>query len=117
MRIILAPFAFVFGLMSSVISFFYKKNIIKSTKLSKPVVSVGNLTVGGSGKTPFVDILLTEFESKNLRCCVLTRGYGRKSDKTVIVNDQSTVDEVGDEPLWLFRNHPQAKIAVGADRV
>jgi tetraacyldisaccharide 4'-kinase len=94
----------------------YTTGFKKPVRLSKPVVSVGNLTVGGTGKTPVIDALLTNFEAKGLRCCVLTRGYGRKSEENFVVIDRSTTDQVGDEPLWLFQRHPKTQIVVSANR-
>ena len=64
-----------------------------------------------------MDVLLSQLEGRGLKVCVLTRGYGRTSSRNILVNENSTASEVGDEPLWLYRRHPQTKIAVGADRI
>jgi len=117
MKIFLAPFGLVYSFFVSIRNSFYARGIFKTKKLSKPVISVGNLTVGGTGKTPFVDILLTELESKNLKACVLTRGYGRKSSNAVLITENTKIKDGGDEPVWLFQNHPSTKIVVDSDRV
>jgi tetraacyldisaccharide 4'-kinase len=116
-RIFLAPFGLIYGLVNRLRRYLYDIGFFRSQRLLKPVISVGNLTVGGTGKTPFVDVLLTQFENRGLKCGVLTRGYARNSTDTLLVSAQTTASEVGDEPQWLFGRHPQAKIAVGADRL
>lgn len=117
MRLLLWPFSLIFELITWLRLMFYRVGLLKSYKLPVPVISVGNLTAGGSGKTPFVDFLISEFEIKNLKVGVLTRGYGRKSSQIIKVQLDHSADDVGDEPLWLKKKHPQAEIVVGADRV
>jgi tetraacyldisaccharide 4'-kinase len=117
MTILLLPFTWLFALITNVRRYFYESGLFKSNKLSKLVISVGNLTVGGTGKTPFVDVLLTQFESKNLKVGVLSRGYGRSSSEILEVKLDSKTSDVGDEPLWLKKRHPQSQIIVGANRV
>jgi len=92
-----------------------------STKLSATVVSVGNLTVGGSGKTPFVAALARELLGRGVRVAVLSRGYGRRSRAPfVLVSDgreiRGSAEECGDEPLELARAVPGLVVAVGPDR-
>lgn len=93
-----------------------------SARLSCPVISVGNLTVGGTGKTPMV-ILLTEWlQAKGRRVAVLSRGYKRTSTVPhLLVSDGSRLlvgpSEAGDEPFLIAQRCPQAIVAVGADRV
>lgn len=94
----------------------YKWGWRKAQKLSKPVISVGNLTTGGTGKTPVVDYFLTQIEAKGKKACVLTRGYGRSSKARVKIQDQATAI-VGDEPKWLSIRHPKSEIIVGANRI
>ncbi len=117
MKFLLAPFAFIFGVIARLRITLYDRGYLKSMKLAKPVISVGNITVGGTGKTPFVDILLTQLESENKKVGVLTRGYGRKSSAILKVEIDSDPHMVGDEPLWQKRRHPHVDIVVGADRV
>jgi len=117
MRNLLAPLGMVYALIHGIRRKLYLWGVLRAQRLSKPVISVGNLTVGGTGKTPFIDILLNQFEALNLKCCVLTRGYGRENSSFKIVSHESSVEEVGDEPLWLFKRHPNVIISVGADRL
>lgn len=85
-------------------------------RLPRPVISIGNITVGGTGKTAVVDHLLYDFESKGLKVCVLTRGYGRTSKEDILISSEHTASQVGDEPLWLFQRHPNTKILVSSNR-
>lgn len=100
----------------------YRQGWCSSTRLSCPVISVGNLTVGGTGKTPIV-ILLTEWlQAKGRHVAVLSRGYKRTSTAPhLLVSDGSRVlvspSEAGDEPFLIAQRCPQAIVAVGADRV
>ncbi len=116
MRAILSPLGWIYGSVSTLRRRLYDANKFETVRLSKPVISVGNLTVGGTGKTPLVDFLLTSFEEKGIESCVLTRGYGRKSQKSLVVEKCHVVDDVGDEPLWLFHRHPKTKILVSQIR-
>jgi tetraacyldisaccharide 4'-kinase len=99
----------------------YDRNPGASTKLPTRVVSVGNLTVGGSGKTPFVAALARELIGRGERVAVLSRGYGRRSRSPfVLVSDGNrilaTAEDSGDEPLELARGVPGLAVAVGANR-
>ncbi len=119
MRDLLAPVGLAYGGITQIRNQLYTQEFLKSEKLDKPVVSVGNLTVGGTGKTPLVDALLTQFEGQNLKACVLTRGYGRLNNQagSQIISRSSSPRDCGDEPLWLARRHPRSAVVVGGDRV
>ena len=90
--------------------------------LSRPVVSVGNLRVGGSGKTPVVEYIARLLLERGERPAILTRGYGRRvaRDGVTVVSDGTSMladlDEAGDEPLMLARALPGVRVLVGADR-
>jgi len=90
-------------------------------KAGRPVIAVGNLTAGGSGKTPLVIELVASLLRKGVRVAVLSRGYGRSGRGIRVVNppagDWGTPDEVGDEPVLIARRCPGAVVVVGADRV
>jgi tetraacyldisaccharide 4'-kinase len=91
------------------------KKLKKTTRLPAFVVSVGNLSVGGRGKTPLVIDLIRFFQKKGFEPVVLTRGYGRKSKYPIEIEDSSTVEEVGDEPFEIYLK-TRAKVLVGAKR-
>ena len=88
-------------------------------KLSKPVISVGNITWGGTGKTPIVIELLNFLIKNNLKPAVLTRGYARKNKNPLLLKDGASgvsVLDSGDEPLLIAKSVPKACVIVGADR-
>lgn len=99
----------------------YQQNWLPQHRLPKPVVSVGNLTVGGTGKTPFVIWLAHQLHAKGKRVAILSRGYGRQgaSQNLMVSNGQGQVKEwreAGDEPWLIAQNCPWAIVAVGPDR-
>jgi tetraacyldisaccharide 4'-kinase len=99
----------------------YVKGVIRPDALPRPVVSVGNLTVGGSGKTPHVQFLARWMVGLDLRPAVLSRGYGRRGRGVVWVSDGERVlagpDEAGDEPVLLARTLPGVPVLVGESRL
>ena len=100
----------------------YARDPARQHRLDRPVISVGNLRVGGSGKTPIVEYIARLLVGQGERPAVLTRGYGRRvaRDGVTVVSDGTRViadlDEAGDEPLMLARALPGVPVLVGADR-
>jgi tetraacyldisaccharide 4'-kinase len=95
------------------------KKFTSSKKLDKPVISVGNITWGGSGKTPIVIELLETLLKNKLTPAVLTRGYARKNTKPVLLKNgggKFSVLDAGDEPLLIFKNVPNAAVIIGSKR-
>jgi len=93
----------------------YERGIIRARHLEGPVVSVGNLSAGGSGKTPFVLLLGELLKARGVKFDVLSRGYGRKSRGVLLVDPAGLPDQFGDEPLLIARKL-QAPVIVGEDR-
>lgn len=93
----------------------YDRGIFKVHKLSKPVVSIGNISVGGTGKTPFVITLGGLLKERGIEFDVLSRGYGRKSKETLIVDPEGSPNQFSDEPLLIARKLG-APVIVSADR-
>jgi len=98
----------------------YRLGLRRPTRLDRPVISVGNLTVGGTGKTPLVELVARHLLGQGRRVLVLSRGYGRAGAKTVVVADGERVladaAAAGDEPVLLARRVPGLRIVVGRDR-
>jgi len=98
-----------------------KENLLPGGKLSKPVISIGNLTVGGTGKTPIIVDLTAKLLAHNIKVGILSRGYKRaNSSACIIVSDGkgnfASLEEAGDEPLMMAKMLPQAVVIVNKDR-
>src|ERR1041385_4083605 len=106
--IALTPLSVLYGVGVRARNGLYRRGVRKSVDVGVPVISVGNLTTGGTGKTPLVEMLAARMAAEGSRVCVLTRGYGRGSRGRVVVSDNSCVladvNEAGDEPLLLAEN-------------
>ncbi|CAA7390531.1 tetraacyldisaccharide 4'-kinase [Chryseobacterium fistulae] len=113
----LYPFSLGYHLITAIRNRMYDWGIFKSTKFTTPIINVGNLSVGGSGKSPMV-MYLACFLSKHYRTGVLSRGYGRLTKGYMITNYDSNYKMVGDEAMQLFeRFKNRFVIAVSEDRV
>ncbi|MDB5227997.1 MAG: lpxK [Bacteroidota bacterium] len=115
-KILLLPLAIIYGSIIWLRNWLYKSNFIGSTDFEIPVISVGNLSVGGTGKTPFVELLI-ELLQPNYKIGVLSRGYKRKTTGYVAVKHAHTSKEVGDEPLMIRLKYPDVQVSVGEQRV
>jgi len=116
--LLLWPFSVLYGLVMELRNILYDRDILQRVTVDVPVISVGNITVGGTGKTPTVAFLAQWLADHKV--CVLSRGYGRKSKGTVIVSDGSdikvSVQEAGDEPYLLARRLKGVPVIVDEDR-
>ncbi len=115
-RILLFPFALAYGLVIRIRNLLFDTGIIKSTYFALPVITVGNLTVGGTGKTPHVEYLL-ELLKDDYNIAVLSRGYKRRTKNFNVVETDSGVDTTGDEPLQIKCKYPGVTVAVDRNRV
>ena len=113
---LLRPLSWLFALAVGARRGAYAARLLPVTALATPVVVVGNLTVGGTGKTPFVVWLAGALAAAGRRPGVVSRGYGRRGDAPRLVEDGSRAGEVGDEPL-LLRRRTGRPVAVGRERV
>ena len=123
---LLKPFLYfiskVFKIFVLLRIFLYEINLLKTTIVKTPIISVGNLTVGGTGKTPVVDFLVKEFQKYNLKPVILSRGYGRKKPyliKRLRYCEGKKIDlsHFGDEPFLLALRNPKVPVFVGNSRV
>lgn len=115
LRLILFPFTFIYGLVVFIRNLFFDFGIFKSHTFAVPIISVGNLTVGGAGKSPMTEYLITLLKDK-YNLATLSRGYGRKTTGYHSVLTTSTADEVGDEPLQFKTKFPSISVAVAEKR-
>ena len=109
-RYFLFPFSFLYYIITLIRNLFFDWGIITSQKLQEPSICIGNLSVGGSGKTPMT-IYLTNLLKNDFQVQILSRGYGRKTSGYKEVTLDSTSDDVGDEPL-LYKNRFKTEITV-----
>ena len=111
------PLSLVYSSVMRARNWSYDSWLKPSPQFSVPVISIGNLTVGGTGKTPFVDHLLQWCRSQNIVAGVISRGYGGNFSGVKRVDAKDNPEKVGDEPWMLFQRHLQTPIYVCADRV
>ena len=105
-----------FSLVTSIRNFIYNIGVIKSHQFNLPIISVGNLVLGGSGKTPTIEYLI-RLLSKNYKIAVLSRGYGRKSNGFIIADSNSDANLIGDEPMQYYRKFKNIIVSVDSNRV
>ena len=111
----LLPFSWIYGLGVWFRNQLFDIGILKSKDYKIPVIAVGNITVGGAGKTPHVEYLIRLLKDK-VKVAVLSRGYKRKSKGFVLADMNSTVEEIGDEPYQMKKKFPDIDVAVDKNR-
>jgi tetraacyldisaccharide 4'-kinase len=115
-RVLLLPFAFLFGLIVIIRNWLYDKNIFKSTSFGLPLICVGNLSVGGTGKSPMVEYLVSHLKN-NFKIATLSRGYKRKTRGYALASEKTTALDIGDEPMAFHRKFQDIPVAVGEERI
>ena len=112
----LLPISWIYGLGVGIRNQMFELGILKQHSFNTPIIAVGNITVGGSGKTPHVEYLINLLKDK-LQLSVLSRGYKRKSHGYQLAQSGSTAREIGDEPYQMKKKYPHIHIAVDKKRV
>ena len=115
-RILLFPFSLLYGLIIIARNFLYNKKIFHTASFNLPVICVGNLVMGGTGKSPMVEYLISLLKNEFL-IATISRGYKRKTKGYALANENSTALEIGDEPMQFHSKFPDVSIAVGEERV
>jgi tetraacyldisaccharide 4'-kinase len=116
LRLLLFPFAAVYYLVTAIRNFLYDTGIFKSHSFTIPVIAVGNLSTGGTGKTPQTEYLI-RLLSHTYTLATLSRGYGRKTKGYILANENATAQTIGDEPYQFFSKFKSIRVAVDANRV
>ena len=120
MRTILSPFSGLYKVITNWRNYFYDREILKSHSLDIPVISIGNITAGGTGKTPFAIALANILVERGFKPAIITRGYKRRSKGQVIVSEGSgpivSAPESGDEPFLMAQQTKNVVIIADADR-
>ncbi|MCB0704468.1 MAG: tetraacyldisaccharide 4'-kinase [Saprospiraceae bacterium] len=114
-RILLIPFALLYGLGVSLRNLFYRIGTLKAVEFNLPIISIGNLSVGGSGKTPHTEFLIRQLR-EYINVATLSRGYKRKTKGFREVFTNHTAELVGDEPLQFKRKYPDVMVTVSESR-
>src|SRR5882757_6102445 len=116
-RLLLYPFAALYNLATRFRNYLYDIGHKPSFQFDTPVIAIGNLNVGGSGKTPMVEYLIALLK-KDFKVATLSRGYRRETKGYRIATESDTVRQIGDEPMQLFRKFGKnINVVVGEDRV
>ena len=115
LRKILFPFSLIYGAITGLRNWAYDSGILTSTSFDLPIIAVGNLNVGGTGKSPMIEYLI-RLLNPSLNLAVLSRGYGRKTKGYFQVTSESLAENVGDEPLQFARKFKDIIVSVCEDR-
>ncbi|WP_348825133.1 tetraacyldisaccharide 4'-kinase [Flavobacterium aestuarii] len=115
LRKILFPFSILYGFITSIRNFLFDKGFLKSYSFDLPVIAVGNLSVGGTGKTPQIEYLI-RLLSNQYKLATLSRGYKRQSEGFVLADENSDALQLGDEPFQFYQKFENIQVAVDANR-
>ena len=115
-RFVLWPVSVLYGLIIWLRNKLFDWNILKSVSFNFPIICIGNLAVGGTGKTPMVEYLI-RLLSDNYSVATLSRGYKRKTTGFAVADDTSTALDIGDEPMQFHKKFPDVTVAVAEERL
>jgi tetraacyldisaccharide 4'-kinase len=115
-RILLFPFSLIYAVAIWIRNMMFDKGWFSTSTFNLPIIGIGNLTAGGTGKSPMVEFILRRFKD-HFNLAVLSRGYMRKTSGYALANPQSTALEIGDEPMQFYNKFPSVTIAVGEERI
>ena len=115
-RVLLLPFAILFWLAVVVRNWLYDQRLIKPISFGMPLICIGNLSVGGTGKSPMVEYLVKHLKSR-FKVATLSRGYKRKTKGYALASNESTAIDIGDEPMQFHLKFPDIPVAVGEERL
>ncbi len=115
-RVLLLPFALLYGVIVYVRNWLYNKQYLKSVQFNIPIICVGNLSLGGTGKSPMVEYLLSLL-SDEYKIATLSRGYKRRTKGYALAGVNTTALEIGDEPMQFHIKYPSVSVAVGERRI
>jgi tetraacyldisaccharide 4'-kinase len=115
-RLLLYPLSLLYGLVVVIRNWLYELGFFKSTGFDIPVISVGNLSAGGTGKTPHIEYLVRLLSPEN-KIAILSRGYGRKTRGFIKATKDSTPAEIGDEPMQYIQKFDDVLVCVSENRV
>lgn len=117
LRILLYPFSIIYHIITAIRNKLFDIGILQQKKFDIPIIGVGNLNTGGTGKTPHVAYIAKLLQKHNMNVATLSRGYGRKSQGYILANKNHTALEIGDEPLELYNHIENLHVAVCENRI
>ena len=115
-RFVLFPLSVLYGFIIWIRNKLYDKNIFHSASFNFPIISVGNLSVGGTGKTPMVEYLVRLLKDE-YKVATMSRGYKRKTKGFAIANEHTTAIDIGDEPMQFYKKFPDITVSVAEERL
>ncbi len=115
-KLLLLPLSLLYDFIVRVRNKMFDLNILKSVSFDIPVISVGNISVGGTGKTPHAEYIIKNLYQK-YNIALLSRGYGRKTKGFILADENTGVEQIGDEPTQIYKKFKQIVVAVSEDRV
>ena len=115
-RYLLVPLSFIYGAIIWLRNWLYDKKIFNSATFNFPIICVGNLATGGTGKTPMTEYLIRLLKN-DYKTATLSRGYKRKTKGFAIADEDTTALEIGDEPMQFHQKFPDIVVAVGEERL
>jgi len=116
LKFLLYPFSLLYGLVMWVRNRFYDRKVLTAVEFDLPVIAVGNLSVGGTGKTPHVEHLIRLLKD-SFRVATLSRGYNRRTSGYLLADSASTASQLGDEPMQFHQKFPDIEVCVGEERM
>lgn len=116
LRLLLFPFSFVMALVVMLRNKLYDWNFFKTTSFNLPLICVGNVSVGGTGKSPMTELLIGWLQ-EDFQLATLSRGYKRKTKGYLLAGEGTTALEIGDEPMQFHQKFPHVAVAVGEERI
>ncbi|HEY0299547.1 MAG TPA: tetraacyldisaccharide 4'-kinase [Arachidicoccus sp.] len=117
LRILSFPVSIIYGCIIHIRNILFDKKCLPSTSFRTAIICVGNVSVGGTGKTPMVEYLIKLLQQSNYSTATISRGYKRKTKGFLIANEKTTATQIGDEPMQLHSKFPEVNVCVGEDRV
>ncbi len=115
-RVLLLPFAIIYGLIIMLRNWLFDKGYLRSAAFNFPLICVGNLAMGGTGKSPMVEYLVALLYP-HFKVATLSRGYKRKTQGYALANESTTALDIGDEPMLFHLKFPKVAVAVGEERI
>ncbi|NSL86726.1 tetraacyldisaccharide 4'-kinase [Chitinophaga sp. Mgbs1] len=116
LKILLYPFSLLYGLVMWIRNRFYDKGLLTAVEFDIPTIAAGNLSVGGTGKTPHVEYLIRLLKD-TFRVATLSRGYNRRTSGYILADEHSTAADIGDEPMQFHEKFPEISVCVGEERM